>query len=176
MRTMKLYACKILTWLVCSLSLETLFSLLSKKPTFIMFPVIALLITIQLVTLPLGVYGTLNHTLVILLLFTISYLLVMLIKCGSLVVGRNNSHIKDSAPKRAREVETQIVVMTRIVQGMIWLLGLSGIAMTFPNAWQVGVSLLASASVSALLLGFAAKPSIEVSAPPPHPVRAHVDK
>ncbi|KAF9199146.1 hypothetical protein BGZ49_010772 [Haplosporangium sp. Z 27] len=36
--------------------------------------------------------------------------------------------------------------MTRIVQGMVWLLGLSGIAMTFPNAWQVGVSLLASAS------------------------------
>ncbi|GJJ72911.1 hypothetical protein EMPS_05269 [Entomortierella parvispora] len=132
-----------------------------KKPTFIMFPVVALLITIQLVTLPLGVYGTLNHALIIVLLFTISYLLVMLIKCGSLAVGRNNSHLKDSAPKRAREVETQIVVMTRIVQGMVWLLGLSGIAMTFPNAWQVGVSLLASASVSALLLGFAAKPSIE---------------
>jgi len=127
-----------------------------------MFPVIALLITIQLVTLPLGVYGTLNHALIILLLFTISYLLVMLIKCGSLAVGRNNNHLKDSAPKRAREVETQIVVMTRIVQGMVWLLGLSGMAMTFPNAWQVGVSLLASASVSALLLGFAAKPSIEV--------------
>lgn len=64
--------------------------------------------------------------------------------------------------KRAREVETQIVVMTRIVQGMVWLLGLSGIAMTFPNAWQVGVSLLASASVTALLLGVAAKPAIEV--------------
>ncbi|KAF8969757.1 hypothetical protein BGZ46_010635 [Entomortierella lignicola] len=53
--------------------------------------------------------------------------------------------------------------MTRIVQGMVWLLGLSGIAMTFPNAWQVGVSLLASASVSAVLLGFAAKPSIEAN-------------
>ncbi|KAF9344759.1 hypothetical protein BGX26_003943 [Mortierella sp. AD094] len=51
--------------------------------------------------------------------------------------------------------------MTRIVQGMVWVLGLSGIAMTFPSAWQVGVSLLASASVSALLLGFAAKSSIE---------------
>ncbi|KAG0241752.1 hypothetical protein BGW41_005406 [Actinomortierella wolfii] len=44
---------------------------------------------------------------------------------------------------------------------MVWVLGLAGIAMTFPNAWQVGVSLLASASVATLLLGFAAKPSIE---------------
>ncbi|KAG0253858.1 hypothetical protein BG011_006120 [Mortierella polycephala] len=85
----------------------------------------------------------------------------MLIKCGSMAVGRRNSEMKDSAPKRAREVETQIVVMTRIIQGMIWMLGLAGIAMTFPNAWQVGLSLLASASVSALLLGFAAKSSIE---------------
>ncbi|KAF9113657.1 hypothetical protein BGX27_001074 [Mortierella sp. AM989] len=51
--------------------------------------------------------------------------------------------------------------MTRIVQGMVWVMGLAGIAMTFPNAWQVGVSLLASASVFTLLLGLAAKPSIE---------------
>lgn len=134
----------------------------SKKPTFVIFPVVAMLITIQLVTLPLGVFGTLNHVLIIILLFAISYFVVMLIKCGALAVGRINSHIKNSEPKRAREVETQIVVMTRIIQGMVWLLGLAGIAMTFPNAWQVGVSLLASASVSALLLGFAAKPSIEV--------------
>ncbi|KAF9429468.1 hypothetical protein BGZ76_001246, partial [Entomortierella beljakovae] len=85
----------------------------------------------------------------------------MIIKCVSMAVSRTNNHLKETNPIRAREVETQIVVMTRIVQGMVWLLGLSGIAMTFPNAWQVGVSLLASASVSALLLGFAAKPSIE---------------
>ncbi|KAF8952585.1 hypothetical protein BGZ52_005243 [Haplosporangium bisporale] len=132
-----------------------------KKPTFVIFPVVAMLITIQLVTLPLGVFGTLNHVLIIILLFAISYFVVMLIKCGALAVGRINSHLKNSEPKRAREVETQIVVMTRIIQGMVWLLGMAGIAMTFPNAWQVGVSLLASASVSALLLGFAAKPSIE---------------
>ncbi|KAG0036534.1 hypothetical protein BGZ82_004100, partial [Podila clonocystis] len=132
-----------------------------KRPTFVIFPIVALLITIQLVTLPVGVFGTLNHVLIIILLFAISYFVVMLIKCGALAVGRINSHLKSSEPKRAREVETQIVVMTRIIQGMVWMLGLAGIAMTFPNAWQVGVSLLASASVSALLLGFAAKPSIE---------------
>ncbi|KAF9300396.1 hypothetical protein BGZ74_007940 [Mortierella antarctica] len=132
-----------------------------KKPTLVIFPVVALLITIQLVTLPVGVFGTLNHVLIIILLFAISYFVVMLIKCGALAVARINSHLKNSEPKRAREVETQIVVMTRIIQGMVWMLGLAGIAMTFPNAWQVGVSLLASASVSALLLGFAAKPSIE---------------
>ncbi|KAF9430865.1 hypothetical protein BGZ94_003038 [Podila epigama] len=132
-----------------------------KRPTFVIFPVVALLVTIQLLTLPVGVFATLNHVLVILLMFSISYFVVMLIKCGSLAVGRINSNIKNSEPKRAREVETQIIVMTRIVQGMVWMLGLAGIAMTFPNAWQVGVSLLASASVSALLLGFAAKPSIE---------------
>ncbi|KAF9565968.1 hypothetical protein EC968_003967 [Mortierella alpina] len=132
-----------------------------QKPTFIMFPTLAVLITLQLVTLPKGVHEAVKHTLVIILIFSISLLVVMLIKCGSLAVSRGSSHLKDTAPKRAREVETQIVVMTRIVQGMVWLLGLAGIAMTFPNAWQVGVSLLASASVSALLLGFAAKPSIE---------------
>ncbi|KAF9130614.1 hypothetical protein BGW39_002844 [Mortierella sp. 14UC] len=132
-----------------------------KKPTFVMFPTVGLLITIQLVTLPVGVYGVLNHVLVIILIFSITFFVVMLIKCASLAVARSNSRMKETEPKRAREVETQIVVMTRIVQGLVWLLGLSGIAMTFPNAWQVGVSLLASASVTALLLGVAAKPAIE---------------
>ncbi|KAG0302572.1 hypothetical protein BGZ98_007395 [Dissophora globulifera] len=132
-----------------------------KKPTFVMFPTIGLLITTQLITLPVGVHSSVNHALIIILIFTISFLVVMLIKCASMGVGRSNTHLKDLDPKRAREVETQIVVMTRIVQGMVWMLGLAGIAMTFPDAWQVGVSLLASASVSALLLGFAAKPSIE---------------
>ncbi|KAG0072066.1 hypothetical protein BGZ90_012045 [Linnemannia elongata] len=132
-----------------------------KKPTFLMFPTIGLLITIQLVTLPIGVYGVLNHVFLIILIFSITLFVVMLIKCGSMAVARSNSRMKESDMKRAREVETQIVVMTRIVQGMVWLLGLSGIAMTFPNAWQVGVSLLASASVTALLLGVAAKPAIE---------------
>ncbi|KAF9969167.1 hypothetical protein BGZ73_008602, partial [Actinomortierella ambigua] len=87
--------------------------------------------------------------------------LVKYLYCGSLAIGRINSHIRETEPKRAREVDTQIVVMTRIIQGMVWVLGLAGVAMTFPNAWQVGVSLLASASVATLLLGFAAKPSIE---------------
>ncbi|KAF9539544.1 hypothetical protein EC957_005307 [Mortierella hygrophila] len=132
-----------------------------KKPTFVMFPTIGLLITIQLVTLPVGVYGVLNHIFLIVLIFSITFFVVMLIKCCSMAVARSNSRMKESDLKRAREVETQIVVMTRIVQGLVWLLGLSGIAMTFPNAWQVGVSLLASASVTALLLGFAAKPGIE---------------
>ncbi|KAG0281663.1 hypothetical protein BGZ96_001060 [Linnemannia gamsii] len=132
-----------------------------KKPTFIMFPTIGLIITIQLVTLPVGVYGVLSHVLIIILIFSITLFVVMLIKCGSMAVTRSNSRMKESDLKRAREVETQIVVMTRIVQGLVWLLGLSGIAMTFPNAWQVGVSLLASASVTALLLGVAAKPAIE---------------
>ncbi|KAG0240978.1 Mechanosensitive ion channel-domain-containing protein [Mortierella sp. GBAus27b] len=132
-----------------------------KRPTFIMFPTVALLITIQLLVLPTGVYEVVNHALIIILLFSVSYFVVMLVKCASMAVSRRNVHLKVSDPMRAREVETQIIVMTRIFQGMIWVLGMSGIAMTFPNAWQVGVSLLASASVTALLLGFAAKPSIE---------------
>src|SRR5688500_17482893 len=76
----------------------------SQKPTFIMFPTLAVLITLQLLTLPQGVHETVKHTLVIILIFSISLLVVMLIKCGSLAVSRGSSHLKDTAPKRAREV------------------------------------------------------------------------
>ncbi|KAG9319228.1 hypothetical protein KVV02_001708 [Mortierella alpina] len=131
-----------------------------QKPTFIMFPTLAVMITLQLLTLPVGVHETVKHTLLIILIFSISLLVVMLIKCGSLAVSRGSSHLKDTAPKRAREVETQIVVMTRIIQGMVWLLGLAGIAMTFPNAWQVG-NALASLTI-ALTQPFLLEDQVEV--------------
>lgn len=58
----------------------------------------------------------------------------------------------------ARRIQTQTRVLVHTLSFLVILFGLSAMLMTFPIARQFGTSLLASAGVAGLVLGFAAKP------------------
>ncbi len=59
---------------------------------------------------------------------------------------------------RARRIQTQTRVLVRTLSFFVLLFGLAAMLMTFPSARQFGGSLLASAGVAGLAVGFAAKP------------------
>ncbi len=58
----------------------------------------------------------------------------------------------------ARRIQTQTLVLSRTVQGIVVLIGMALMLMTFPAVRQVGASLLASAGVVGIVAGFAARP------------------
>jgi small-conductance mechanosensitive channel len=58
----------------------------------------------------------------------------------------------------ARRIQTQTKVLTQTLGFFVILFGLSAMLMTFPEARQFGTSLLASAGLAGLAVGFAAKP------------------
>ncbi|WP_418316077.1 mechanosensitive ion channel family protein [Piscinibacter sakaiensis] len=58
----------------------------------------------------------------------------------------------------ARRIQTQTQVLSRIVLGLVVLIGASLALMSFPAVRQVGASLLASAGVVGIVAGFAARP------------------
>lgn len=60
----------------------------------------------------------------------------------------------------ARRVYTQIRVIENIVKFFILFMTLAVMAMTFPNARQIGVSLLASAGIVGIIIGFAAQKAL----------------
>jgi small-conductance mechanosensitive channel len=67
-------------------------------------------------------------------------------------------HPQDVADNlEARRIMTQTRVLSRIAIGVALFTGLAFILMTFPRARQFGTSLLASAGLSALVLGIAAR-------------------
>lgn len=67
-------------------------------------------------------------------------------------------HPQDVADNlRARRVMTQTRVLSRILIAVIAFAGLAFVLMTFPKARQFGASLLASAGLSALVVGLAAR-------------------
>lgn len=59
---------------------------------------------------------------------------------------------------RARRLQTQVRVFARSGMFIIGLLGAGSVLMTFPSVRQVGASLLASAGLAGIVVGFAAKP------------------
>ncbi|MEQ5836325.1 mechanosensitive ion channel domain-containing protein [Marinobacter sp. NFXS9] len=60
--------------------------------------------------------------------------------------------------KRARKVETQTRFLVRCLNVLIVIIGLGAALMTFESVRQLGASLLASAGVGGIILGFAARP------------------
>ncbi len=60
----------------------------------------------------------------------------------------------------ARRVYTQIQVIENIVKFFILFITLAIMVMTFPNARQIGVSLLASAGIVGVVIGFAAQKAL----------------
>ncbi len=57
----------------------------------------------------------------------------------------------------ARRIHTQITVVCRILSAVVWVIGIAAALMTFPSVWQLGTSLLASAGIAGLVVGFAAQ-------------------
>lgn len=60
--------------------------------------------------------------------------------------------------KRARKVETQTRFLVRCLNILIIIVGIGAALMTFDPVRQLGASLLASAGVGGIILGFAARP------------------
>jgi small-conductance mechanosensitive channel len=71
------------------------------------------------------------------------------------VIARHPADVVDNL--QARRIHTQTRVLARTAMGMILVIGLSFMLMTFPGARQLGASLLASAGVAGLVAGIAAK-------------------
>ncbi|MEN0064386.1 MAG: mechanosensitive ion channel domain-containing protein [Myxococcota bacterium] len=62
---------------------------------------------------------------------------------------------------RARRIRTQVGVLRRVASVLIVILGTGLVLMTFPEVRQLGASLLASAGLAGIVLGFAARPVLE---------------
>ncbi len=75
---------------------------------------------------------------------------------GDTIIELNPAHEADNL--RARRVQTQTRVLSRSLMVLIIIIGTGVGLMTLPLMRQIGTSLLASAGVAGLVVGFAAKP------------------
>lgn len=109
--------------------------------------------------LPAEIDRVFSHVLNILIILGISWISVRLIRlAGAFFLKDYDVNKADNLA--ARKVHTQAVVIERILIALVAVIAISSILMTFDQVRQLGVSLLASAGIASVIIGFAAQKSI----------------
>lgn len=109
--------------------------------------------------LPGGGLRLLTHLTSLLLIFAVSYAVISGLRfLRDLFLARYDVTATDNL--RARKVHTQVAVLEKVLITVIVILTVAFMLMTFDGVRQVGVSLLASAGIAGIILGFAAQKSI----------------
>jgi small-conductance mechanosensitive channel len=131
-----------------------------RRPLFLLIPLFAL----QVVT-PAAGFGDetarlILHVAALLLIAAVAWFVISLTRAVVEIVDqRYDVAVADNLV--ARQIHTQVRVMMRVIAIVIVIIAVSAMLMTFPPVRQLGASLLASAGLAGLVVGFAARPVLE---------------
>ena len=107
--------------------------------------------------------GWLDHTLLILLIAAITWLLASLVQVAERRAiaryGGGDVEISD-ADRQWRRIRTQVTVLRRLAMAVVVILGGAAILMTFPRFSDIGTTVFASAGVLSVVAGLAAPTSL----------------
>ena len=125
----------------------------------LLVPVFLLILLIQVLPVPENILSIVRKTLGILFIASFGWLTVNVVLFGrDLVLRRYDVNVKDNL--KARAVHTQINILVKILVITVVLISAASCLMIFDNVRQVGTSILASAGVIGIIIGFAAQKSI----------------
>jgi small-conductance mechanosensitive channel len=128
-------------------------------PALVLLIILSITLALPLTDLEKYITPSVNHILSILLIFFIAWLLIESIAIGrAVVLSRFKIEAQDNL--RARKVYTQLRILERILVFLIILISIGIVLMTFETIRQIGVSLLASAGLAGIIIGFAAQKAI----------------
>jgi small-conductance mechanosensitive channel len=105
----------------------------------------------------LAALEVLQHITTLLLIIALTWVAVALTSAIGDVIVKLNPVLEDEW-KRARKIETQTRFLVRGLNIVIVLIGVGAALMTFESVSKIGTSLLASAGIGGIIIGFAARP------------------
>lgn len=131
----------------------------SREPARLLVPLLLLSIAVPTLDLPERTLGILGHLTTLLFIASMAYLLVRLVRVlRDLLLARYDIAASDNLS--ARRVYTQVQVLEKVLISVVIVATVSVMLMAFQGVRQVGVSILASAGVLGIILGFAAQKTI----------------
>jgi small-conductance mechanosensitive channel len=130
-----------------------------RGPGRLLFPLLGLLLVLPVLPLPPRALTVLTRGLDLALTGAIGWLIVRGVEVAAEVLElRFARDVADNL--QARRVRTQIQVFRRIAIGIVAVVTLGIILMSFPSVRHLGVSLFASAGIAGLVAGIAARPAL----------------
>lgn len=138
---------------------EFSFAKRAKNPARLIFPLVALFLTIPLAPIPGNLKSMLQHALGLGVIASAGWAIVILAKlAGDIVFARYTLDSPDNLT--ARRIRTQTLLLQRVVILTVGIVTAAMMLMTFPEVRHVGVSLLASAGLVGLIVGVAARSTL----------------
>ncbi len=130
-----------------------------RGPARLLLPLFMLLVAVPSVQLPPESAGILRHILSLLFIGGMTWLLAAAaFVVRDLVLASYDINSRDNL--QARAIHTQVNVLVKILLVVILFIGAASMLMTFEKVRQIGVSLLASAGIAGIIVGFAAQKSL----------------
>lgn len=131
----------------------------SVAPLRLLFIPLFILLALPLLDLSISIKKPLDHILSILIIMGVAWLLLRIFHISkAAILSRYEISVKDNL--EARRISTQLDVIERVFDFLVILIAISSILMTFEKVRQIGVSILASAGIAGIIIGFAAQRSI----------------
>ncbi len=128
-------------------------------PLRLLFPAGLLAAVLPFLTFPPKLSTALDRAVVLVIIAGVGWLVLRIINVIRDLVLHNND-LKEKDNLKARRLYTQIRVIERVIDVIVILITISIMLMTFPQVRKLGVSLLASAGVIGIILGFAAQKTL----------------
>jgi small-conductance mechanosensitive channel len=127
-----------------------------RGPFRVIFPVLFIYIFLPLVTISAKYKDIFERALVLLLIVSVAWLII---KLPYVVEDILSERFRKDGPDnlRARKINTQIQIFKKIVGVLVAVVALGVILMTFDKLRHLGTSLLASAGIIGIVVGFAAQ-------------------
>ncbi|CAH2030912.1 mechanosensitive ion channel family protein [Trichlorobacter ammonificans] len=130
-----------------------------RPPAKLLLPLVAVLLAQPSFQFPPGISELLRHLGSMALIAGIAWLMAStILGLRDLVLQRYD--VSDSDNLKARTISTQVTMLVRITIVIVIVLAGATMLMTFETVRQVGVSLLASAGIAGIIIGFAAQRSL----------------
>jgi len=142
-----------------SSKLDDLFVPLVGKSLRIIVPVVGIIFALPILGLPPEFAGVIGKGTSILLIVTVAIILFQAVNLGEKAV-LTKFDIKAADNLQARKIYTQVHVISKVVYAIISLFTIASILMLFQEVRQFGTSILASAGVVGIIIGFAAQKTI----------------
>ncbi len=139
--------------------IDQLFVPLLGKCLRVIVPVVAVILALPVIGLPAEYAGFVTKGTSILLIVAVAVILFQAIGLGENVV-LLKFDITTADNLQARKIRTQVQVMSKTAYFLIGLFTIASILMLFQEVRHLGTSLLASAGVVGIIVGFAAQKTI----------------
>ena len=130
-----------------------------KGPLRVLLPAVFLAMVLPTMRLPENIAAGSRHFLLVWIIAVVAWFAMRFIGLiKALVLRRYKIENRDNL--QARRIYTQFGVIERVLNVLIIFLSFAAIMLTFERVREIGVSLLASAGVLGIILGFAAQRSL----------------